>query len=123
MSGETFREQLSRLKRTLRDIDGAPPGQRPGYMPRTKAARLEELAEIRRAHGLQDGQPIRQRFAAASPKPRDDQPMAPLPVWVLNGRRVMAKVRPEGATALSALTFAGEAPGPSGDDADDEPSF
>lgn len=124
MSGEDWRDQLGRLKRTLRDIDRpVPPGRRAGNMPLTAAARLEVLADLKRGLGLHPDQPLSAVIVQPSGVGAYPVKLEALPVWELpNGRRVQAKQRPSTLRALSAEIFTGEAPRPPAVDMD-EPSF
>lgn len=110
MSGD-WRSQLGRLKREMREVAALerarrqgtaalPPGQRAGAMPRTKAARLAELDEIRAAHGLPPGAPLSSLVSV--PAGKVDQPTSgPMCVWVMpEGHLVTAQTKPPGARSL-----------------------
>lgn len=108
MSGETFQEQMARVRRKLREVDDTPPNHRPDLMPRTRAQRLAELEAIKAGHGLQPGQPIGSLFLTSMRRPADEPSLQPLPVWILEDeRRVMARKRPAGARALSEDPYRG----------------
>lgn len=123
MSGETFQEQMARVRRKLREVGETPPNHRPDYMPRTKAQRLAELEAIKADHGLKPGQSVRALFLTSRPSAIDEPGPGPVPVWEIDlpdGRRlrVMARARPPGARGLSQEKLTSGDPGAAG-----EPSF